>query len=78
MQLSIRQSPLQHLSIVPRSAFCQNDSRLDISLANCIHSLSPESAADWLQKHQRPQIEMENRDPLVRLLLSWASWQEQL
>lgn len=29
MQLSVRQSPLQHLSIVPRSAFRQNNSRLD-------------------------------------------------
>lgn len=29
MQLSIRQSLLQHLSIVPCSAFCQNDSHLD-------------------------------------------------
>lgn len=29
MQLSIRQSPLQRLSIVLRFAFCQNDSSLD-------------------------------------------------
>lgn len=29
MQLSIRQSLLQHLSIVPPSTFCQNDSSLD-------------------------------------------------
>jgi len=29
MQLSLRQFPLQRLSIVPCSAFCQNDSGLD-------------------------------------------------
>lgn len=76
MQLSIRQSLLQHLSIVPCSAFCQNDSHLDkrsiieqiVHFPGQLHPQSlPESAAGWLQMQQRPQTERENWDPLVRL-----------
>lgn len=43
-----------------------------ISLANCICSVSLESAADWLQMQRRPQAEAESQDPLVRFPLPWA------
>lgn len=44
-----------------------------IFLANCIYSVSLESAADWLQMQQRPQTETENQDPLVRFPLLRAA-----